>query len=168
MEIRDATGADSRGITAIYNDAVLNGRAIWNQTAVDVANRGQWIVDHERAGLPVLVAVENGAVLGYASYGPYRNFEGYSKTVENSVYIREGQRGKGVGKALMAELIERARADGRHVMIAAIESQNVGSIRLHEKFGFEHVGLLKEVGYKFGTWLDLVFLQLTLNENPRP
>ncbi|MGO1591799.1 MAG: GNAT family N-acetyltransferase [Ancrocorticia sp.] len=164
MEIRDAVAGDSRGITAIYNDAVMNGRAIWNETAVDVANRAQWIADHQRDGLPVLVAVEDGVVLGYASYGPYRNFDGYRKTVENSVYIRRNQQGKGVGKALMIELLNRARAGGMHVMIAAIEGSNTGSIALHEKLGFERVGLLKEVGSKFGEWLDLVFLEIMFEE----
>lgn len=164
MEIRDAVVEDSRGITAIYNDAVLNGRAIWNERAVGVANRAQWIEDHRSADLPVFVAVEGDTVLGYASYGPYRDFDGYRQTVENSVYIREGQRGKGVGQALMAALIDHARTHGKHVIVAAIEASNTGSIALHEKLGFERVGLLKEVGSKFGAWLDLVFLQLILEE----
>ena len=116
----------------------------------------------------MLVAVENRAVVGYAAIGPYRDFDGYRHTVENSVYVRDGQRGKGIGRVLLAALCDRARACGVHVMIAAIEAGNTGSIRLHENHGFERVGLLKEVGVKFGTWLDLVFLQLTFEgEAPR-
>ena len=168
MNIRDAVAKDASGIAEIYNDAVLNGCAIWNNTAVDAENRRRWIEDHQRAGFPVLVAVEDGAVLGYAAIGPYRDFDGYRHTVENSVYVREDRRGGGIGAALLAALCDRARTGGVHVMIAAIEAGNTGSIRLHENHGFERVGLLKEVGVKFGTWLDLVFLQLTVEgEAPR-
>lgn len=85
MNIRDAVAKDASGIAEIYNDAVLNGCAIWNNTAVDAENRRRWIEDHQRAGFPVLVAVEDGAVLGYAAIGPYRDFDGYRHTVENSV-----------------------------------------------------------------------------------
>ena len=164
MNIRDAVDDDAAGIAEIYNDAVLNGCAIWNDTAVDAEDRRRWIKDHQRNGFPVLVAVENRAVVGYAAIGPYRDFDGYRHTVENSVYVRDGQRGKGIGRVLLAALCDRARACGVHVMIAAIEAGNTGSIRLHEDFGFERVGLLKEVGFKFGTWLDLAFLQLTFEE----
>lgn len=169
MEIRDAASADVAGITAIYNDAVENTTAIWNATRVDVANREAWLADRERAGYPVLVAVDgDGAVLGYASFGDWRAWEGYRHTVEHSVYVRADQRGKGIGKALMLALIERARSLGKHVMVAGIEAGNAGSIALHEKLGFEAVGLLKQVGMKFGSWLDLAFLQLTLDERATP
>lgn len=169
MEIRDAASADIAGITAIYNDAVENTTAIWNATRVDVANREAWLADRERAGYPVLVAVDgDGAVLGYASFGDWRAWEGYRHTVEHSVYVRADQRGKGIGKALMLALIERARSLGKHVMVAGIEAGNAGSIALHEKLGFEAVGLLKQVGMKFGSWLDLAFLQLTLDERATP
>ncbi len=169
MEIRDAASADVAGITAIYNDAVENTTAIWNATRVDVANREAWLGDRERAGYPVLVAVDgDGAVLGYASFGDWRAWEGYRHTVEHSVYVRADQRGKGIGKALMLALIERARSLGKHVMVAGIEAGNAGSIALHEKLGFEAVGLLKQVGMKFGSWLDLAFLQLTLDERATP
>jgi phosphinothricin acetyltransferase len=118
---------------------------------------------------PLLVAVgEHGDVLGYASFGDWRAFEGYRHTVEHSVYVREGQRGKGIGKVLMRALIERARALGKHAMVAGIEAKNAESIRLHETLGFEQVGYLKEVGTKFGAWLDLAFLQLTLDRRSDP
>ena len=163
MEIRDADPADIEGITAIYNDAVLHTTAIWNETTVDADNRQAWLAERQRAGYPVLVAIdEKTNVLGYASFGDWRAWEGYRHTVEHSVYIRSDQRGKGIGQGLMRELIKRARILGKHVMVAGIEAGNTGSIRLHEKLGFEQVGHLKEVGTKFGKWLDLVFLQLTL------
>ena len=164
MEFRDATPDNIPGITSIYNDAVLNTTAIWNEREVDEANRTAWLNDRERAGYPVLVAIdEEGAVVGYASFGDWRAFDGYRHTVEHSVYVRSDQRGKGVGAGLMTALIERARGLGKHVMVAGIEAQNVASIRLHERLGFEKTGHLPQVGIKFGRWLDLAFLQLTLD-----
>ena len=169
MKIRNATPADMEGVTLIYNDAVEHTTAIWNETKVDVANRLAWLAGRQRAGYPVLVAVDDGGeVSGYASFGDWRAWDGYRHTVEHSVYVRAGQRGKGIGQALMSALIERARADGKHVMVAGIEAGNAGSIRLHEKLGFEQVGCLKQVGAKFGIWLDLVFLQLTLDARAVP
>ncbi|HKT97061.1 MAG TPA: GNAT family N-acetyltransferase [Paraburkholderia sp.] len=169
MEIRDAGPADIDGITAIYNDAVLHTTAIWNDLAVDVANRTAWLADRQKAGYPVLVAVDGSqAVLGYASFGDWRAFEGYRHTVEHSVYVRNDQRGRGIGVALMQALIGRARLIGKHVMVAGIEANNAGSIGLHEKLGFEHVGHMKEVGMKFGAWLDLAFMQLKLDARPSP
>lgn len=169
MLIRDANPADIDGITAIYNDAVEHSTAIWNESTVDSANRLAWLADRQRAGYPVLVAVdEAGGVLGYASFGDWRAWDGYRHTVEHSVYVRADQRGNGIGKALMQVLIERARGIGKHVMVAGIEAQNLGSIRLHEKLGFEQVGHLREVGCKFGAWLDLVFLQLRLDARGAP
>lgn len=168
MHIRDAIEADMQAVTAIYNDAVANTTAIWNDTTVDVANRLAWFADRKRAGYPVLVAVEGDEVIGYASFGDWRAFDGYRHTVEHSVYVRNDQHGKGIGKALMLALIDRARAIGKHVMVAGIEAGNTGSIRLHQKLGFENVGLLKQVGMKFGKWLDLAFLQLTLDGRDKP
>ena len=168
MEIRDADERDIAGITAIYNDAVAHTTAIWNATQVDAANRLSWLTDRRRTGYPVLVAVDaSGGVLGYASFGDWRAFEGYRYTVEHSVYVRADQRGAGIGCALMLALIGRARRLGKHVMVGALESGNLASIRLHEKLGFEQVGHLKQVGTKFGKWLDLTLLQLTL-DRPDP
>lgn len=169
MEIRDAVQGDMEGVTAIYNDAVEHTTAIWNEARVDTANRLTWLADRQKAGYPVLVAVDgDDGVLGYASFGDWRSWDGYRHTVEHSVYVRADQRGKGVGKALMAALIERARRIGKHVMVAGIEAGNAGSIRLHEQLGFEHVGHLKQVGTKFGVWLDLVFLQIALDTRAAP
>ncbi|WP_346428992.1 N-acetyltransferase family protein [Paracoccus sp. pheM1] len=167
--MRDAEQRDIDGITAIYNDAVAHTTAIWNETQVDDANRMTWLADRRKAGYPVLVAVdENGQVLGYASFGDWRAFDGYRHTVEHSVYVRGDQRGVGIGRALMLVLIERACALGKHVMVAGIEAGNDASIRLHEKLGFEQTGNLKQVGAKFGKWLDLAFLQLTLDQREAP
>ncbi len=169
MQIRDAGATDLDGIVAIYNDAVTKTTAIWNEVEVDAANRAAWLADRQRQGYPVLVAVDDdGTVLGYASFGDWRAFDGYRHTVEHSVYVQRDQRSGGVGTALMLELIDRARTLGKHVMIAAIEARNDASIRLHHKLGFEAVGHLKEVGAKFGTWLDLTFMQLTLDRRNDP
>lgn len=167
MEIINATQRHIEGITAIYNDAVENSTAIWNNLRVDTANRGAWLAERARAGYPVLVAVDNdGSVLGYATFGDWRPWDGYRHTVEHSIYVRADQRGRGIGKHLLATLIDRARGAGKHVMVAGIEASNLASINLHERLGFEHAGTLKEVGVKFGTWLDLTFLQLKLDDCP--
>lgn len=169
MDIRDAEETDIDGITAIYNSAVEHTTAIWNDAVVTRANRLAWLAERRRAGYPVLVAVDaDGAVMGYASFGDWRAFDGYRHTVEHSVYVREGQRGGGIGKALMLALIGRAREIGKHVMVAGIEAGNAPSIRLHEALGFRQVGHMPQVGAKFGRWLDLTFMQLTLDDRATP
>ncbi|MFT4157205.1 MAG: GNAT family N-acetyltransferase [Microbacterium sp.] len=168
MHIRDAEIADLETITEIYNDAVENSTAIWNETLVDVDNRVVWLAERLRAGYPVIVATNGSGVLGYASFGDWRVFDGYRHTIEHSVYVRGDQRGNGVGRMLMAELIERARALGKHVMVAAIESENAASIALHEKLGFVETGRMPQVGMKFGRWLDLTFMQLVLDDRANP
>ena len=127
-QIRDAETADLEAITAIHNDAVLNTTAIWNEEAVTVEDRAAWLAERTGRGYPVIVAVDETGVLGYATFGDWRPHSGYRHTVEHSVYVRDGQRGRGIGKALMIELIHRARSLGKHVMVAAIESSNTGSV----------------------------------------
>lgn len=166
--LRDALVEDLPGILDIYNDAVRNTTAIWNETPVDLANRQAWFEARAQQGYPILVAVDETGVLGYASFGDWRPFEGFRHTVEHSVYIRGDQRGKGLGPILMAALIERARTCDKHVMVAAIESGNAASIRLHQRLGFAITGQMAQVGVKFGRWLDLTFMQLNLDENALP
>ncbi len=168
MRIRDADEDHLEGIAGIYNDAVLHSTAIWNDRTVDVADRRVWLAGRVSAGFPVLVALDDGRVVGYASYGPWRAFDGFRHTVEHSVYVRADQRGRGLGRALMEALVERARSSGVHVMVAAVERGNVGSIRLHEQLGFAHAGVVEQVGAKFGRWLDLAFLQLVLDDRETP
>ncbi|MGR3963577.1 N-acetyltransferase family protein [Pseudomonas sp. 910_23] len=166
--IRDATEHDLPAIRAIYNDAVLNTTAIWNEQPVDLANRQAWFSARQAQQYPILVAVENDEVTGYASFGDWRPFEGFRYSVEHSVYVRNDQRGKGLGPLLMQALIERARSCGKHVMVAAIESGNLASVHLHERLGFITTGHMPQVGIKFGRWLDLTFMQLTLNPGAEP
>lgn len=166
--IRDATEKDLPAIRDIYNDAVRNTTAIWNEQPVDLANRLAWFNARQAQGYPILVAVENDEVTGYSSFGDWRPFEGFRYSVEHSVYVRNDQRGKGLGPRLMQVLIERARSAGKYVMVAAIESGNQASIRLHERLGFVTTGQMPQVGIKFGRWLDLTFMQLALNPGTEP
>ena len=166
--IRDATEQDLPAIRDIYNDAVLNTTAIWNEQPVDLANRQAWFSARQAQQYPILVAVENDEVTGYASIGDWRPFEGFRYSVEHSVYVRNDQRCKGLGPRLMQALIERARSCGKHVMVAAIESGNLASVHLHERLGFITTGHMPQVGIKFGRWLDLTFMQLTLNPGAEP
>lgn len=130
MHIRNATNADLAAIRDIYNDAVLNTTAIWNDSPVDLANRQAWFDARTQQGYPILV-VDNaaGEMVGYASFGDWRPFDGFRNSVEHSVYVRADQRGNGLGPLLMQALIERAKQCGKHVMVAAIESGNAASIR---------------------------------------
>ncbi|WP_321832493.1 N-acetyltransferase family protein [Thalassovita sp.] len=168
MIIRTATAADAQGLAEIYNHAVENTVAILNETLVDAENRAAWVAQRQSDGFPVLVAEENGQVIGYASYGPWRPFHGFRETVEHSVYVRDGQRGKGLGRQLMQALIDQAKADGLHMMVAAVTAGNDASIRLHEALGFEVTARMPQVGQKFGEWLELIFLQLRLDDRPSP
>ena len=163
MLIRDALETDLPALRDIFNDAVLNTTAIWMDNVVDLANRQAWFAARAQQGYPILVA-ENaaGEVVGYASFGDWRPFDGFCHTVEHSVYIRADQRGKGLGPQLLTALIELAKACDKHVMVAAIESGNAASIRLHQRLGFAITGQMPQVGRKFGRWLDLTFMQLIL------
>lgn len=168
VHIRDAGDGDLEAITAIHNHAVLHTTAIWNEEAVDVGDRAAWFAERRRRGFPVIVAVDGDDLIGYATFGDFRPHSGFRLTVEHSVYVRDDQRGRGVGKALMIELIDRARRLGIHVMVAAVESGNRGSIVMHKRLDFLQVGRMPQVGAKFGRWLDLTLLQLVLDERPFP
>ncbi len=161
MIIRDAISADLPAIRDIFNDAVLSTTAIWMDSTVDLANREAWFAARAQQGYPILVVLDDSSdVVGYASFGDWRPFDGFCNTVEHSVYVRADQRGKGLGPLLMQALIGRAKACGKHVLVAAIESGNAASIRLHERLGFSITGQMPQVGRKFGRWLDLTFMQL--------
>ena len=163
LSIRDAGEGDLAAILEIYNDAVATTTAIWNDTLVDLENRRAWLTLRRSQGFPVLVAVDgDDAVMGYASFGDWRPFDGYRYTVEHSVYVDKAHQGAGVGRLLLTGLIERARAAGKHVMVAGIDATNSASIALHAKLGFRQSGLIEQVGRKFDRWLDLVFMDKRL------
>lgn len=176
--VRDATEDDLPAILAIYNDAVANTTAIWNEALSDLAGRKAWFDERTGRGFPVLVVeidqaadrpgpagTAGGAgggaarrVAGYATYGPFRPHDGYRHSVEHSIYVDAAFRGRGLGALLLDALVARATAAGLHVMIGGIAADNAVSIRLHEKAGFERSAVLREVGRKFDRWLDLQFM----------
>jgi phosphinothricin acetyltransferase len=161
--LRAATEADLPGILAIYNDAVLNSTAIWNDNPADLANRRAWLADRRAKSYPVIVAVdEDEAVLGYASFGDFRPFEGFRISVEHSVYVADAARGQGLGRTLLEALFEPARALGKRVMIGGITAGNEASLTLHAKLGFVETGRMPGIGTKFGRRLDLVLVQKEL------
>lgn len=168
MPIRRATEADLPAITAIFNEVIATSTAIYADDPFSLEDRAGWFAARRAAGFPVLVAQEDGEVLGLASFGEFRAWPGFRHTVEHSVHIRAGARGRGLGTALVSALFEPARALDKHVMIAGVDATNEGSIRLHERLGFERAAMLREVGRKFGRWLDLLFLQKFLDDPGAP
>lgn len=167
MIIRDATPADAAAITALHNHNVRESTALWTVEETTEADRAAWIIQRQAAGFAVLVADAPGFT-GYASYGPFRDKDGYDLTVENSVYVTPEAQGRGIARALMEALIEHARERGFHAMIGAVESANAGSLHLHRSLGFQTVGQMPQVGQKFGRWLDLTLVQLTLDAPSTP
>jgi L-amino acid N-acyltransferase YncA len=162
MRVRDATEDDLPAILRIINDATRNTTAVWSLAETTLVARRAWWQERLAAGFPVLVAEDHDGVLGFASYGQFRPWEGYLHTVEHSVYVDEAARWRGVGRGLLGALIDRAAQTGKHAMVAGIEAGNLASIRLHETLGFTRAGTLTEVGRKFDRWLDLLFMQLIL------
>ena len=159
IEVRNATGNDLPAMLEIYNEIILNTTAVWHYEPHTLEMRKEWFEQRQKEGFPIFVAIEEQKMLGFSSFGPFRPWPGYKKTVENSVYVASDSRGRGVGKLLIPPLIEAAKQMGLHAMLAGIEAENGASIALHEKFGFVEVAHFKEVGWKFERWLDLKFLQ---------
>jgi L-amino acid N-acyltransferase len=162
MEITDAVESDIPAITAIYNDVIRTSTAIFNDAPVSVEDRIAWWKVRAAQGYPVLVAKDENGIAGFATFGDFRPWPGYRFTVEGTIHIDSLARRKGVGAALLEVLIVRAREAGKHVMVAGVDSENFASLRFLERSGFERVGHLREVGNKFGGFLDLVFLQYML------
>jgi phosphinothricin acetyltransferase len=159
LQISDATEADLAGLLGIYNDVIATSTAIYSDVPVTLEERHQWWRSRTAQGYPVLAARDAHGVAGFATFGDFRAWPGYRFTVEHSVHVRANGRGQGVGTLLVQALLPRAAALGKHVMMAGVDADNAASIRFHERLGFERSGHLREVGYKFGRWLDLVFLQ---------
>lgn len=167
MHIRDAREADLNAINEIYNQVLLTSTAIYSDTPVTEEERRTWWHARRLQQYPVLVAAEDSLVLGFATFGDFRPWPGYRYTVEGTIHIREGVRRQGVGRVLLDSLVERARAAGKHTLLGGADAENTASLRFLEKYGFERVAHLREVGFKFGRFLDLVLLQywLTAPEN---
>ena len=160
--IRPAEKKDLQGILDIVNHNILYSTAVYDYDIKSFADIETWFNEKQQGNWPIIVADDNGTVAGYATYGTFRFKEGFKFTVEHSVYVAENYNGKGIGKLLLSELITLATQNGLHVMIGGIDANNTGSIEFHKKFGFRETGLLKEVGFKFNRWLDVVFMQLIL------
>jgi len=152
-----------REIRDILNDAILHTTAIYEDTPRTPEQVAAWFAHKQEKKLPVLgIETADGALAGFASYGPFRPHFGFRHTVEHSIYVAAAHRGQGIGHALMQALIEHARAQQVHVMIGAIDAANAASIRFHQAFGFTPCGAIREAGQKFGRWLDVEFYQLLL------
>ena len=165
--VRDAVGKDLPEVTAICNALLETTTHEWTEHRHTVAEREQWLAHQAEIGCPALVAVEGEEVVGYASYGDFRDsarWPGYRFTVEHSIHVRGDRWGRGIGRMLIEELLDRAKCDGRHVMVAAIDSHNTRSIRFHARVGFVEVARMPEIGEKFGRRLDLVLMQRLVDE----
>jgi phosphinothricin acetyltransferase len=157
--IAAATRAQLPEILAIYNEVIRNTTAVYSDREVTLEDREKWFDAKELQNFPVLAAADTSGVVGFGTLGEFRAWPCYRHSVEHSVHVRADRRRQGVGRALVLALIEAAGAMRKHVMVAGIDAENVTSISLHENLGFEVVGNFREVGRKFGRWLDLKFMQ---------
>lgn len=156
-------------ILEIFNDAILHSTALWEYKPRTPQVMDAWFAAKEAGNYPVLGLVgENGTLLGFSSYGPFRAFPAYKYSVEHSVYVHRDHRGRGLGDRLLTAVIEEARAQGYHTLLGGIDSENTASIRLHQRKGFRRCASIPEAGYKFGHWLNLEFYQLILPTPDRP
>jgi L-amino acid N-acyltransferase len=159
--------AHAAAILAILNDAIVNSTALYDYVPRPPESMVDWFRGKEERRFPVVGAEsDDGTLLGFASYGPFRAWPAYKYTVENGIYIHRDHRGKGLGRLLMRELIARARAQEVHVIVAGIDMENAASIALHQSRGFAHAGTIRHAGFKFGRWLNLGFYELLL-DTPR-
>lgn len=158
--IREAVKEDLPQMLDIYNHVILHTTAVYNYDPHTLAMRTEWFQTKQQQGFPVFVAEENNEIVGFSSIGPFRAWQAYQFTVENSVYVKADCRGKGIGKLLMQPLIDAAKRLHLHAIVAGIDASNEVSIHLHKQFGFVEVAHFKEVGFKFNRWLDLKFLEL--------
>ncbi|MDF2926983.1 MAG: family acetyltransferase [Paenibacillaceae bacterium] len=161
MIIRDAIVEDLPGILEIYNDAIRRLTATFDLEEKTLEDRREWF-SHYGAHHPLIVAHADGKIAGYSSLSMFREKEAFKSTAELSLYIAEDFRGRGIGKALMLEIVNRARKVGFHTIVSGITAGNEISVRMHEQFGFQYVGNFREVGSKFGRWQDVLFYQLML------
>jgi phosphinothricin acetyltransferase len=163
LTVRDATPADLAAIFAIYNEQVLHGTATFDTEPREVGRDDGWLTDRDARRHPVIVAEDGGEVVGWGSLSEWSPRRGYARTVEGSVYVHVDHRRRGVGRALLAELVERAPAAGAGVIVARIAEANEGSVALFEQFRFGHIGTQRRCGEKFGRILDVELMDLHLD-----
>lgn len=155
--------SDAAAILDIINYNILNATALYDYTIRSLEQQESILESKIQSGFPVIVAENNGEVVGFGMYSEFRFREAYKFTVEHSVYVNQTNQGSGIGKLLLTELILLAKKQGLHTMIGVIDAENQNSIDFHHQFGFKTVGIIKESGFKFGRWLDSVFVQLILD-----
>jgi L-amino acid N-acyltransferase YncA len=160
--IDDASRSDLPQILAIYNEVIRNSTAVYSEEEFLPARGEAWFGAKASQGFPVIVARDASGVAGFGTFGEFRAWPCYRHSVEHTVHVRADSRGQGIGRALIIDLKRRAAASSKHVMIAGIDSDNAVSIGLHQSLGFTGVGHFHEVGFKFGRWLDVVFMQCIL------
>lgn len=161
VRIRPATVADLPAVRAIFNHYVTTSTCTFQIEPETEAERLAWFSERTDAH-PVTVAENHGEVVGWAALSPWKSRCAYARSVDVSVYIRHDLHRRGIGRGLLADLIKRARAAGHHTVIGGVCSEQTASVALHEGLGFERVACFREVGYKFGRWLDVIYLQLVL------
>jgi len=156
-------------VREIFNDAIANTTALYDYRPRSMETVVQWFGAKARDGYPVLAAVDGaGALLGFASYGSFRAWPAYKYSVEHSLYVHRERRRSGVGRALLAAVVDHAAGRGYRTVIGGIDADNAASIALHLAQGFEHAGTIRDAGYKFGRWLNLAFYQKLLPGPERP
>ena len=160
--IRKAVVKDVKKILDIINHEILNSTALYDYKEKTYAQQMNWFEQKNINGMPIIVVESNDEVIGFGTYGIFRPFDAFQFCVEHSIYIDHNVRGLGVGKQLLTKLIQLAKEDGHHTMIAGLDATNEASLEFHKKFGFQEAGVIKEAGFKFNKWLDLRFLQLIL------
>ena len=164
ITIRPYKSEDTQAILDIINYNILNSTALYDYNIRTFEQQKIILEEKISKQFPVIVAAIDGIAVGFGMYSEFRFREAYKFTVEHSVYVNESHHGKGIGKILLQELIELAKKQKLHTMIAVIDSENQSSVEFHEKFGFKTVGIIKESGYKFDRWLHSVFMQLILDK----
>lgn len=162
IKIRPYQIADCQAIVDIINYNILHSTALYDYLPRTLVQQQAIFQEKIDKGFPVIIAEANNKIVGFGYYSEFRLREAYKFTVEHSVYVAQDSHGKGIGKLLMQALIDLAKQQKLHTMIAVIDSENQGSVAFHEQFGFETVGLLKETGFKFDRWLHSQFMQLIL------
>jgi phosphinothricin acetyltransferase len=156
--IRLAVESDCSAINDIYNHYVIHSTCTYQTEPESIEGRRTWFATHGPMH-PITVAELDGAIVGWGSLSRFHPRSAYARTVEDTIYVHHDHHGKGIGKAIMIDLIDRARAVGHHTIIALISAEQTASIALHEKLGFAHAGTIREAGYKFDQWLDVVYMQ---------
>ncbi len=162
MTIRDAVAGDMPAVRDLYNATILTTTAAWTEQPQTLRARQTWFRHQQRDAYPVLVAETAGNVVGFTAYASFRGsgkWPGYRHTVEHTIHVDEDHWGRGIGRTLLEALVDRARDQDIHAMVAAIDSGNTESIAFHERLGFTTVARMPEVGRKFDRWLDLVLMQ---------